>query len=62
MSFILVPVLRPKTLPAVCADMVKPCVASNITACFRRCDVFCEEEFTVKYFIGFVMKKSQGCY
>ena len=40
MSFIRIPVLKPKTLPAVCADLVNPWMARNIPACFWRCDVF----------------------
>ena len=35
MSFILLPVLKSKPLPAVCADLVKPCMASNIPGCFQ---------------------------
>ena len=40
MSLICIPVLKPKTLPAVCADLVNPCMARNIPACFWGCDVF----------------------
>ena len=40
MPFIRIPVLKPKTLPAVCADLVNPWMARNIPACFWRCDVF----------------------
>ena len=40
MSFICIPVLKPKTLPAVCADLVNPCMARKIPARFWRCDVF----------------------
>ena len=40
MSFIHIPLLRPKTLPAVCADLVNPWISRNISAYFWRCDVF----------------------
>ena len=40
MSFVSIPGPKPKTLPAVCADLVNPCMAKNIPACFWRCDVF----------------------
>ena len=40
MPFVSIPGLKPKTLPAVCADLVNPCMAKNIPACFWRCDVF----------------------
>ena len=36
MLFILIPALKFKTLPAVCADLVKPCMASNIQGCVQR--------------------------
>ena len=39
-SFIHIPLLRPKTLPAVCADLVNPWMSRNISAYFWRCDVF----------------------
>ena len=39
-SFIHIPLLRPKTLPAVCADLVNPWISRNISAYFWRCDVF----------------------
>ena len=40
MSFIHIPLLRPKTLPAVCAVLVNPWMSRNISAYFWRCDVF----------------------
>ena len=39
-SFIHIPLLRPKTLPAVCAVLVNPWMSRNISAYFWRCDVF----------------------
>ena len=36
MSFILIPVLKFKILPSVNADLVKPCMASNIQGCVQR--------------------------
>ena len=39
MSFILIPLLKPKTLPTVCADLVNPWISKNISAYFWRCDV-----------------------
>ena len=40
MSFNLMPVLNPKSLPTVCPDLVNPCMERNIPDCFWRCDVF----------------------
>ena len=40
MSFVSIPGPKPKTLPAVCADLVNPCMARKIPARFWRCDVF----------------------
>ena len=40
MSFIHIPLLKPKTLLAVCADLVNPWISRNISAYFWRCDVF----------------------
>ena len=54
-SFILIPVLKSKTLPGVCADLVKPRMAATFQIVFRDC----HEEFRVEYFIGFVMKKAR---
>ena len=41
-SFVLVPVVKPNTCPAVCADLFKPYMARDIPACFWRFDVFSE--------------------
>ena len=40
MSFIHIPLLKPKTLTAVCADLVNPWISRNISTYFWRCDVF----------------------
>ena len=56
MSYILIPVLKPKTPPAVCADLVKPSLASNIPGCFRRLWWGIQ-----RWIFYFVMRKSQCC-
>ena len=40
MSFIHIPLLKPKALLAVSADLVNPWISRNISAYFWRCDVF----------------------
>ena len=40
MSFIQIPLLKPKALLAVSADLVNPWISRNISAYFWRCDVF----------------------
>ena len=40
MSFKHIPLLKPKTLPAVYADLVNPRISRNISPYFWRCDVF----------------------
>ena len=41
-SFMYISLLKPKTLPAVSADLVNPWLSRNISAYFWRCDVFCD--------------------
>ena len=56
MSFILIPVLKSKTLPGVCV-----LIWSNHAwqATFQNVFRDCDEDFSVEYFIGFVMKKAR---
>ena len=49
MSFIPIPLLRPKTLPTVCADLVNPWISRNISAYFWSCDVFWDLREIVYY-------------
>ena len=55
MSFILFPVLKSKTFPGVCVLIwSNHAWQATFQIVFRDCD----EEFSVEYFIGFVIKKS----
>ena len=50
MSFVLIPELaEPNTRPAVCAGLLNPCIARNISVCFWRCDdcLLKSEEFSI---------------
>ena len=56
MSFILIPVLKSKTLPGVCVLIwSNHAWQATFQIVFRDCD----EDFSVEYFIGFVMKKAR---
>ena len=60
MSFIHIPLLRPKTLPAVCADLVNPWISRNISAYFWSCDVFWDLREIAYYPV--IILKNKGCF
>ena len=60
MSFIHIPLLRSKTLPAVCADLVNPWISRNISAYFWSCDVFWDLRETAYYPV--IILKNKGCF
>ena len=60
MSFIHIPLLRSKTLPAVCADLVNPWISRNISAYFWSCDVFWDLREIAYYPV--IILKNKGCF
>ena len=60
MSFIHIPLLRSKTLPAVCADLVNSWISRNISAYFWSCDVFWDLREIAYYPV--IILKNKGCF
>ena len=59
-SFIHIPLLKPKTLPPVCADLVNPWISRNISAYFWRCDFFWDlGEIAI---IPVIILKNKSCF
>ena len=60
MSFIHVPLLRSKTLPAVCADLVNPWISRNISVYFS--DVTFYGILGKLHIIPVIILKNKGCF
>ena len=60
MLFIHIPLLRSKTLPAVCADLVNSWISRNISAYFWSCDVFWDLREIAYYPV--IILKNKGCF
>ena len=60
MSFIHVPLLRSKTLPAVCADLVNPWISRSISVYFS--DVTLSGILGKLHIIPVIILKNKGCF
>ena len=60
MSFIHIPLLRPKTLPAVCADLVNPWISRNISLISGA--VMFSRIYRKLLIIPVIILKNKGCF